>query len=93
MEHTATTTDIVPVVMRWDAFGDGYHYVGPFGSMPEANEWAIEHDVDPVPRALMRQGRTANCGGHQSGVSPYPFRGPEFSRSRGLRRVCPSSSP
>jgi hypothetical protein len=49
MQHTATitTTDIVPVVMRWDAFGDGYHYVGPFGSIPEANEWAIEHDADP----------------------------------------------
>ena len=33
--------------MRWDAFGDGYHYVGPFGSVSDANEWAIEHDFDP----------------------------------------------
>lgn len=47
MQHTTTpTTDIVPVVMRWDMF-EGYHYVGPFGSVPEANEWAIEHDGDP----------------------------------------------
>ena len=32
MQHTITT-DIVPVVMRWDAFDGGYHYVGPFGSV------------------------------------------------------------
>jgi hypothetical protein len=33
-----TTAAIVPVGMVW-SFDEGYHYVGPFGSVPEANEW------------------------------------------------------
>ena len=43
-----TTAAIVPVVMIW-SFDEGYHYVGPFGSVPEANEWGIEHEDDHGP--------------------------------------------
>jgi hypothetical protein len=42
-ETDDTITTIVPVVMRWDFF-EGYHYVGPFGSVPEANEWGIQNE-------------------------------------------------
>jgi hypothetical protein len=93
MSETITTT-VVPVVLVWSFDEGGYHYVGPFSSVSEANNWGTEHEgdhgfewhtalIDPaVPLEVRAPDGVADLPANDDGMADDKFQDP-FSDTPG----------